>query len=52
MKTFTITLTETQRNNLIAFLKRSTLTGEEVPTFTDVAMLVQTAKEMLQEQEE
>jgi hypothetical protein len=36
VKTHTIELTDEQRNNLIAFLNRTQMKGEEVPAFLEI----------------
>ena len=45
MKTYTITLTESQLTTLQTFLKRTNLSGAEVPAFMSVVTALKSAKE-------
>jgi len=45
MKTFTITLTESQLTTLQTLLKRTNLSGAEVPAFMSVFTALKSAKE-------
>jgi hypothetical protein len=42
--TIQINLTPAQRNNLLAFLQRSQITGREVPAFSEIFTLIQRAQ--------
>jgi hypothetical protein len=42
--TIQINLTPAQRNNILAFLQRSQITGKEVPAFSEIFTLIQRAQ--------